>query len=210
MPLKFKIVDYGSSNLRSVYNAINRLDVDCSFAMTPADLQKADAIILPGVGAFAHAMKNLDSSGLRDALENEIMNKGKPFLGICLGMQILANHSEEGAGSRGLGWIDGEVKQLDHTKSEHVPNIGWRFITSERESVLFNQLTLEQRCFYFVHSYALECDEKLVDGRCRGNEKIVAAIHHQNLFGTQFHPEKSSRAGHQLLTNFHDYVLVAS
>lgn len=207
MTPKFKIVDYGSSNLRSVYNAIKRLDVECKFAATPSDLREADAIILPGVGAFAHAMDNLDASGIRDALENEVVNKGKPFLGICLGMQMLANHSEEGEGRRGLGWIDGSVKHLDHTISEHVPNIGWRFIISDHESPMFDGLTVEKRCFYFVHSYALECDENMIEGRCRGNEKIVAAIRHQNLFGTQFHPEKSAHAGHQLLSNFNNYVM---
>ena len=203
MTLKFKIVDYGSSNLRSVYNAINRLDVDCGFALTPNDLREADAIVLPGVGAFAHAMENLNSSGLRDALENEVMNKGKPFLGICLGMQIMCLSSEEGI-EDGLGWINARVKSFKSIKNPPriLPHMGWNKVECRKESKLTYNFNDDTR-FYFVHSYFVDCLEPsdvLLSTEYGMN--FASAFNVGNIYGVQFHPEKSHLFGAKLMTRF--------
>lgn len=204
---KLAIVDYGSSNLQSVQNALGRIGVDVRVAATPADLAAADGIVLPGVGSFAKAMHNLNESGIRDALESEVIRKRKPFLGICLGMQMLAKHSDEGGYTEGLGWLNAQVVHLQHTRTMNIPHTGWTYVEMQGDPALFADIPQDRRCFYFVHSYSVRCDDDVVLARCQDDKNIVAALGQDNIFATQFHPEKSAAAGRQLLVNFRDYIL---
>lgn len=201
------IVDYGSSNIQSVKNALSRIGVDVRVAMTAADLAEADGIVLPGVGSFAKAMSNLNESGVRDALEIEVIVKQKPFLGICLGMQLLAKHSDEGGHTDGLGWLDAEVVHLQHTRTMNIPHTGWTYIDTQGGHTLFQGIPADRQCFYFVHSYAVRCADNIVLATCQDDSSIVAALGQGNILGTQFHPEKSAAAGCQLLANFRNSIL---
>jgi len=203
---RIAIVDYGSSNLQSVKNALGRIGVDVRVAATGADLAAADGIVLPGVGSFAMAMSNLNQSGIRGALEAEVIVRKKPFLGICLGMQMLARHSDEGGYTEGLGWIDAQVIHLQHTRTMNIPHTGWTYIDLQGASSLFDGIPDNRRCFYFVHSYSVRCADDAVLARCQDDQNIVAALGQDNIFATQFHPEKSAAAGRQLLMNFRDVV----
>jgi glutamine amidotransferase len=157
------------------------------------------------VGAFADGMANLERSGLIGVLTKEVRERGKPYLGICLGMQFLADHGAEGAGGRGLGWVPGTVRRLQPADRRFkVPHTGWNDLEIVRDSVLYADLP-EAPVYYFVHGYhfvvAAEA-ESAVTATCWHGERVVASIEQGNIFGVQFHPEKSQRAGLRLLENF--------
>ncbi len=195
------ILDYGAGNLRSVELAFERLHADTVVTQSAKEAMAADGLILPGVGAFADAMTALRASGLIPALEHA-KETGKPLLGICLGMQALFDGSEEGEGVEGLGFIPGYVRRLPETDGLKIPHMGWNDIRAEKESVLLRDLP-EEPYVYFVHSYACFTDraEDVLTSTEYG-VRFCSAVQRGNIFGTQFHPEKSGRVGEQILKNF--------
>lgn len=197
------IVDYGMGNLRSVAKVIEELGDSIIISNKKDDLEKAGKIILPGVGAFSAAMKNLIDLDLVETLNNEVLNKGKPILGICLGMQLMARYSDENnVRTEGLNWVNAIVKPFDKSDELRVPHMGWNHISLNGESPLFNGLA-GNKTFYFVHSYNMQCeDKKILTSTCDYGEEFAASIQKDNIFGTQFHPEKSQANGTVLIENF--------
>jgi glutamine amidotransferase len=181
-----------------------RLNVEAHTARTPDQLETATKIILPGVGSFDHAMEQLDASGMRGTLDDLVLSRRVPVLGVCGGMQMLARTSEEGSRG-GLGWIEGSVRSLGPRLSAHrlpVPHMGWNDVRSLGGSRLFDELGSEAR-FYFLHSYYFDCDHA-DDAIAVANYgfDFACAVNAGNVFGVQFHPEKSHRCGTGLLRNF--------
>ena len=201
------VVDYGRGNLRSVTHAFDAIGEDVALAHTAADLESADRIVLPGVGAFPSVMRSLDNSGLRDSLEVEVREKGKPFLGICVGMQLLADLGHEGGQTEGLGWIGGEVRKLDVGRPAlRLPHVGWNETFPAEESPLFKGLG-SAPVFYYVHTYAFSVRDAAacVSATCDYGERFVAALLQENVAATQFHPEKSQDIGLRFLMNWVDW-----
>ena len=197
------IIDYGMGNKYSVYNALNYIGEDAVITNKENEIKDADRLILPGVGAFGSAMENLAKTGLLDVLNEEVLVKGKPFLGICLGMQMVAETGTEKGLFKGLGWVEGEVKKLepDHP-SLNLPHVGWNDIIIQRENPLFKGLKKEL-AFYFVHSYAFKAGkEENIAAQCDYGGLFTAAVQKNNIFATQFHPEKSQKNGLVILENF--------
>ena len=198
------IIDYGLGNILAFANVYKRLNIPINVAKTADDLVGATKLILPGVGAFDNAMQRLDQSGMRESIDHLVLQQGVTVLGICVGMQILAHCGEEGK-LRGLGWIDGQVKKLD-IKSlphrTHLPHMGWNNVRPLTANRLFAGLDTDSR-FYFLHSYYFECknrDDVLADSDY--GVRFSCAVNHKNIYGVQFHPEKSHHFGVQLLKNF--------
>jgi glutamine amidotransferase len=197
------IIDYGMGNKHSVYNALKYIGAEALISKDPREIRKAERLILPGVGAFGAAMENLRQFGLIDILNEEVMVKGKPFLGICLGMQLLAATGTEKGLFKGLGWIAGEVQKLHPPGTGFkLPHVGWNDIELVRDTALFKGLKKE-KAFYFVHSYAIRLEDKN-DLIATGNYGVdfTAAVVKDNIFATQFHPEKSQKNGLTILENF--------
>jgi len=197
------ILNYGMGNLASVRNALRFLSRDAAIISTSAEIEAADAYILPGVGAFGEAMRNLNGLGIIETLELEVLEKGKPLLGICLGLQLLAHDSQEKGFEKGLGWIDGHVVQIPGSGETRVPHVGWNGIDHNDDPLFFN--IEQQGSFYFDHSFHLECDAKLVTAVCEHGRPLIAAFRKRNIMATQFHPEKSQRNGLLMLRNFVQY-----
>lgn len=197
------IVDYGMGNLLSVYNACEYLGYNVQICKNPDDIKSVERIILPGVGAFNDCMKNLNHNSFVDILNDQVLKKKKPFLGICLGLQALAKHSSEGGKFEGLGWLDAEVIKLTpNDPSLKIPQVGWNEIAYDKSDPLFKGLK-ENPDVYFVHSYYMKCnDESNVIATCDYGCTVTAAVHKNNIFATQFHPEKSQDYGLQVLKNF--------
>ena len=199
-----RIVDYGLGNIQAFLTMYKRLGVQASRARTPDDLLDASKIILPGVGSFDHAMELLNSSGMREVLENLVLQKQVPILGICVGMQILANSSEEGV-SEGLGWINGHVKSFGSNPSSKnlpLPHMGWNDVSPHNHATLFKGFSDDAR-FYFLHSFYFECtDNSNVLASSDYGLGFDCTVFKKNIFGVQFHPEKSHHWGAQLLKNF--------
>lgn len=198
------IVNYGLGNIKAFVNIYNKLNIPCKIATNASELEKADKLILPGVGAFDHAMEQLDRSGMRNPLDQMVLQKKIPVLGICVGMQMLANSSDEGA-LPGLGWINGTVKKIDSEKLHHIthlPHMGWNDVKPVKQSNLFFELE-NDACFYFLHSYYFSCND-LADIIAISDYggAFTCAVQHENIYGVQFHPEKSHHFGIQLLKNF--------
>ncbi|SVB30085.1 uncharacterized protein METZ01_LOCUS182939 [marine metagenome] len=197
------IVDYGMGNLNSVKKKLDRLKTTASITSNPKDIIKADKIILVGVGHFAKAMKNIKELNLLDTLNEVAIIKKKPVLGICLGMQLMANDSEEG-NSEGLGWLDANVRkmQVDDTLRFKIPHTGWNKITQSKKSHLMKGIP-ESSEFYFVHSYYFKSNETSnILNETEYCFKFTSAIEKDNIFGVQYHPEKSHDVGEVLLKNF--------
>ncbi|HEX7900449.1 MAG TPA: imidazole glycerol phosphate synthase subunit HisH [Planctomycetota bacterium] len=197
------ILDYGMGNLRSVANACEALGSPARVARRPEELRDADRIILPGVGAFGDAMANLRSGGWIAALEEEVRGRGKPFLGLCLGMQLLATTGTEFGRHAGLGWIPGVAERLEPADASlRVPHMGWNRVLAEKRDGLLAGVG-EGADFYFVHSYVLRPDDpSVVTGRCVYGAAFAAVVERGNIQATQFHPEKSQKAGLTVLGNF--------
>jgi len=201
--MKIAVVDYGMGNLRSVANAFSALGHPPVIAKDPEGIRGADRIVLPGVGAFGDAMRNLRDAGWLEALEEEVMGGGKPFLGICLGMQLLATFGTEHGRHSGLGWIPGKAIRLgEGDPGLRVPHVGWNDVRLVRVGRLYAGLTAPQS-FYFVHSYVFVPDDKsVVSGTCDYGGEFAASVEWKNIHAVQFHPEKSHAAGLAVLRNF--------
>ncbi len=198
------IVDYGLGNILAFANVYKRLNIEFTTARTAAELVPATRIILPGVGAFDHAMELLNASGMREMLDRRVHGDKVPVLGICVGMQMLARSSEEGK-LPGLGWIDGVVRRFDESRLSGVPKLphmGWNDVRPTRATPLFNGLENDAR-FYFLHSYYFGCDE-LASALAMSDYggEFASAVQQGGVYGVQFHPEKSHHFGMQLLRNF--------
>lgn len=201
------IVDYGMGNLGSIQNMLSKIGEPAVITADPAVLRKSDKLILPGVGAFDKAVQNLQRDGLDDLLNELVIHDQKPILGICLGMQLLSERSEEGS-LRGFGWIPAETIRFQPSPQNpllRVPHMGWNALEIRRPSPLFHELGDEPR-FYFVHSYHVHCRESdHVLGVTHYGIEFHSIIGRENIFGTQFHPEKSHRFGLRLLRNFVEF-----
>ena len=199
------IIDYGMGNLGSVKKKMNRLGAGSVITFDLDEIRKCDKIILPGVGHFGRAVHEIKQRGIWELLSEQVLVQRKPILGICLGMQLMSTHSEEG-NSEGFGWFDAKVirfKIKDRTRYK-VPHIGWNSLEQKKDSKLLKDLAPDST-FYFVHSYHVECSDQadVLTTTIYENE-FVSAIQKDNMFGVQFHPEKSHDDGENLLRNFID------
>lgn len=198
------LIDYGLGNIRAFINIYKKLNIPVKIAQRVDDLTDVTKLILPGVGAFDHAMGQLERSGMRQRLEELVVQNKVPVIGICVGMQMLAHSSEEGK-LPGLGWIDASVKKFDESKinySTHLPHMGWNDVKAVKESGILKGLE-NDAMFYFLHSYYFHCNDSL-DTIATTNYGIEfsCAINKNNIYGVQFHPEKSHQYGIRLLKNF--------
>lgn len=198
------VVDYGLGNVEAILNVYKALDIPAGRVRSPDDVKESNRLVLPGVGSFDHAMRKLDLSGLRSQLDKAVLGDGVLFLGICVGMQMMAGRSEEGV-EKGLGWIPGEVKRLNVDALEqkpHLPHMGWNTIRLHADSHLLHGLDSDAE-FYFLHSYAFipEADTVTLSETSYG-ASFASAVGFRNRYGVQFHPEKSHRWGMQVLSNF--------
>lgn len=205
--MKVAIIDYGIGNIRSVFNAVSCLGADSFIAQKADDLKKADKIILPGVGSFDTGIVNLRNSGLIESLENYVKGKSIPYLGICLGFQFLFDSSEEGQ-EKGFSWLSGNICEFDN-KNVKVPHIGWNevHINESHQSPIFKGIS-NKADVYFVHSYFLaqsEVTNPYELASCTYGEPYTVAVQKNNIFGVQFHPEKSQLVGMKILENFLNY-----
>lgn len=196
------IIDYGLGNLGSIYNMLDVIGEDAVITDNPHKLHECNRLILPGVGSFDAGMKNLEEKSLINCLKKEV-SEGKSILGICLGMQLLGRKSEEGS-SLGLGFIPFDTVKFsfDKTLKLKIPHMGWDIVTFTQENKLLSEIDGRQR-YYFVHSYHAKCDsERNVLMRCEYGYEFAASVVNENVYGVQFHPEKSHDFGMRLLKNF--------
>ena len=203
------IIDYDMGNVRSIHNAFTLLDEEIKITDDPVTIESAEAIIVPGVGAFADGMINLKKKNLVSVLEKQVIERKKPYLGICLGMEFLAKKSFEGGEHDGLGWIKGNVIRLEpNNPSLRIPHIGWNDASILEKKGLLKDI--QSPTFYFLHSYYLKIDESekdIITSVCDyGGNKIIATLQKENIYAVQFHPEKSQTTGLKLLKNFLDDI----
>ncbi|MCL5432575.1 MAG: imidazole glycerol phosphate synthase subunit HisH [Patescibacteria group bacterium] len=200
------IVDYGMGNLRSILKKFERLKVQAIVSSKTEHIEKANKLILPGVGHFGKGIKNIKKSNLLNVLNKKVLKEKTPILGICLGMQLFSNFSEEG-NAGGLAWINGRVKrfQFDNSTNLRIPHVGWNTLRIKKRSILLKGVISNTR-FYFVHSYYLSCKDSrdIIATTDYGND-FVSIVEKNNIYGVQFHPEKSHQIGLKLIKNFVDY-----
>ena len=197
------IIDYGAGNILSVQKALNYIGCENKVTSDAAEILAADGAILPGVGSFGDAMDHLNAGGLVDAVK-KFTDSGKPFLGICLGLQVLFERSQESEGVCGLSILNGEVRRFPKDMGLKIPHIGWNSIEYDEKCPIFKALP-HNPYFYFVHSYYLNADDPdVVAATADYGIKFHAAVWRGNVFATQFHPEKSGSMGLQILRNFVD------
>ena len=198
------IIDYGLGNVKAIANVYKYLDIQITVAKKANDLKKAEKVILPGVGAFDHSMKLLEKSGMRQFLDEMVLHRHVPVLGICVGMQMLAGSSEEG-NLPGLGWVDGKVKRFAPSSLKNhmrLPHMGWNNIKPLKSNGLLRGFDLDAR-FYFLHSYFFQSHRKEdIIAVTDYDGEFASAVNFGNIFGVQFHPEKSHQWGIRLLENF--------
>ena len=209
--MKIKIIDYGAGNLKSIVNIILKAGVSSEIINSPDEIDSADAIILPGVGAFDYAIENLDKKGWRQPLYNHAMNDKKPILGLCLGMQIMTRGSEEGT-AKGFGFIQADTVKFSFNSlpKKKIPHMGWNNLKIKKKNRLFNTDQINNR-FYFCHSYHVVCDNT-TDVLTTSNYgyDIVSSFQKKNIIGAQFHPEKSHKYVYLFFKNiinlFHESI----
>lgn len=197
-----KIIDYGMGNLRSVQKAFERINFSAKISSDKDDIYNADKLILPGVGNFEKGIANLKSNGLYNTLNVAVFEKKIPILGICLGMQLMTEYSEEGT-VEGFGWIKAKTIKFDFNNNElKIPHMGWNNLLVKNNESLLKGIK-EQDFFYFVHSYYVNCEDKIdIVAETVYGDKFVSAFRKDNIYGCQFHPEKSHDAGLKVLKNF--------
>ena len=206
--MRVSVIDYGTGNLGSMLRALEVLDASPRLVSSPDMLEGSDRLILPGVGSFTDCMACLNKDGWSDAIRNAVLEHKIPLLGVCVGMQLLAGYGEEGAdsseGCSGLGLIEGRVTHLrSRGCNDRLPHVGWNAIYPSSEAELLFDGIPEGTFFYFVHSYAVQTDDpNAIIAVANYSVPFAAAIRKGNVWGTQFHPEKSSRAGFRVLNNF--------
>jgi len=202
------IIDYGMGNLKSIQSKLEMLKHPSLISSKAEDIQTATHLILPGVGHFSEGMRHLREYGLLDVLENKVIDQKTPILGICLGMQLLTRHSEEGD-VEGIKWIDAETRRFDVSRMKTalpVPHVGWDTVTRTQPCALFRDIPDTER-YYFTHSYAVSCQhEQDVAGVTDYGYPFVSVIAKDNIYGTQFHPEKSHKHGLRMMDNFIRYA----
>jgi imidazole glycerol-phosphate synthase subunit HisH len=195
------VIDYGMGNRRSVQKALEHVGAEAAITSDPDALRAADGLVLPGVGAFPQGMRNLEALGLAELIHEQVA-RGVPLLGICLGMQLLFDSSEELGGATGLGLIPGHVTRLQ-TNGQRIPHIGWNEVRFERPSALTAELPERGYPFYHVHSFAARpADPDTVIGTTEYGERFASIVERERVLGVQFHPEKSSRDGLRMLHGF--------
>jgi len=197
------IVDYNMGNLASVINAFAKVGADAKLESDPSKLSQYKKLILPGVGAFGDAMEHLKSNGMDKAVQ-AYAKTGKPLLGICLGMQLLFESSEEFGSTKGLGLIPGKVVAFDEAQFDHpqkVPHMGWNELFVQKDTPLFAELE-KDFYLYFVHSFHAKCDDKYAIGKTHYGYEFVSAVQNDNIYGIQPHPEKSHENGLKIIENF--------
>ncbi len=197
------IVDYGIGNLGSIMNMLHRIHIEAKISSDPAEIRAADRLIFPGMGSYDKAMTNLDKTGLRPALEESVLDKKTPILGICLGMQLLCNGSEEGK-LPGLGWVKATVRRFNFPPDSplRIPHIGWNDVRITRNSPLLAGLTPLDH-FYFAHSYHVaDIPEEYVIGKTTYGYDFASIMQKENIMAIQCHPERSFTGGARLLSNF--------
>ncbi|MBS6196311.1 MAG: imidazole glycerol phosphate synthase subunit HisH [Clostridiales bacterium] len=195
------LIDYDAGNMKSVEKALQLIGEEVLVTRNPQEILRADKVILPGVGCFADAMKNLHSFGLVSVIK-EVTERQTPFLGICLGLQLLFERSEESPGVEGLGILKGEICRIPSKPGLKIPHMGWNHLTFPNRGRLFEGIE-ENSCVYFVHSYYLKAEEEeIVTAATEYGTYIHASVEKDNIFACQFHPEKSSQVGLQILRNF--------
>jgi len=199
------IIDYGMGNLGSVKNMLKKIGVTCLITSDKSEIEKASKLLLPGVGSFDHAMRNLKELGLIDIIKSKVLEDKIPILGICLGMQLLTKGSDEGV-LPGFEFVDGYASRFEFSNmslSLPVPHMGWNTIEVQKASNLFQENNEEEERFYFVHSYAVQCEHKEdILSTTKYGYKFVSSFIKDNIVGCQFHPEKSHSFGMRLLKNF--------
>jgi glutamine amidotransferase len=196
------IINYNVGNLLSIQNMFKKIGVESCITNDEAIIANASKILLPGVGHFDYCMQQFNASGLKPVIEEKVLNQKTPTLGICVGHQMLFERSEEGL-EKGLGWLPGEVVKFDAAKmpaTNKIPHMGWTDVVTQNKATLFNNI--EEPRFYMVHSYYVQCADELVAAKSEYGYWFVTAVEKGNIFGTQFHPEKSHKFGMQLLKNF--------
>ncbi len=203
------IIDYGAGNVQSVLNAFKKLNFPVTLTSDPELLKRADAVIMPGVGSFGDAMDNLRQRGFEEPIK-EFIRAGRPFLGICVGLQALFEDSEESPGVKGLGILKGNILKIPQNIGEDgkvlkIPHMGWNSLEIKENSVLFPS-GVENPYVYFVHSYYLKAKEDIVVATADYGVKIDAAVQKDNVFACQFHPEKSGEEGLNILKRFINYI----
>ena len=201
--MKLVIVDLGISNTGSLLNMFRKVGVSAILSTDPDTIVNADKVVLPGVGSFTRGAQRLQETGTIEPLNEFVRVKGRPLLGICLGMQLLSRRSEEGPGE-GLGFIDGDTVRLRAPDGMRlrIPHMGWNYVKRSREHALFDEMPSDAR-FYFVHSYHVVCDsDEDALGETEYGSQFVSSVARDNVAGVQFHPEKSHRFGMRLLENF--------
>jgi len=208
-PPRTAVVDYGAGNLRSVAKALLRSGLDVEVTQDPSAVRRADAVVLPGVGAFADAARNLRAKGL-DAAIREAIDAGRPYLGLCLGLQVLYEESDEHGATPGLGLLRGRVERFPERDAAgaalRVPHIGWNEVTFSGDHPMCARLAARD-FFYFVHAFrAVPVDSRDIVGRADYGGSFAAAVARDNVFAVQFHPEKSQSAGRRLLDAFAAWV----
>jgi len=197
------IINYGLGNLKAIQNVYSRLGIKSNFVSTIEELSRATKLILPGVGSFDYAIDKLNKSGMLDCLNNLVIEKEIPILGICVGFQMMTKSSEEGK-LEGLGWLNARVKKFDITNNESMllPHMGWNDVEVSQNSPLFINLEHFSK-FYFLHSYYIKSNiEQQIIAYSNYGGKFACALNKNNIFGVQFHPEKSHHFGIKLLENF--------
>ena len=200
---KVVVIDYNMGNTDSVVRAIEKCDGNPILSNSKSDFTSASHIILPGVGAFKEGMENIKNLGLESILQEQVLKDKKPFLGICLGMQLLADKGFENGEFRGLGWIEGDVKEFEKTDNdERIPHIGWNEVNFKEKKYLFENV-ISGKDMYFVHSYHFVCKKDInIIATTPYCGHFVSAVRKDNIFGVQFHPEKSQKNGFKILKNF--------
>ncbi len=200
-----KILDYNCGNINAIKNAFNRINIKCDLIKNINDFEGTSKIILPGVGSFDSAINKLNESGLRIELEKYVITKKIPILGICVGMQIFGNSSIEGNLS-GLGWINSNIEKISEgIENMPLPHMGWNKVKINKNSTFYNK-DFKEAHFYFLHSYCLKQinESAIIISECNYNNNFAAIIEHNNIYGIQFHPEKSHNSGLKILQNFSD------